>query len=127
MTNPRTSRRRDRRRAIGLLLLAGSVTSLATACGDDGVAANPDEPTIGVESLDAPGNRLADWKTYGTTLVVATVTGETEGETDLASAEANEGVVGRQVQVRIDERHWQDDSRGTEPEAARDFAMETLG
>lgn len=118
----RTETRRFRTAAVTTFSLWCVLVSLLTSCahvdssngvspisGPSGVAAEADEAY--------PADRIADWRDHGGALASFTVTGEARVAPSPDEIAAGEGVVGRDVAVRIDSRYWQKADYHTLPDS----------
>lgn len=87
------------------------------ACSGRGDGARSDDrvPSM-MGAKRVPDESLTDWVSYGDHLALVTVTGDRMLPVDPATRETGEGIVGREIDVRIDRMLWSRDQAPRLPE-----------
>lgn len=117
-----TRTRRLRTATVATISLSSVLVSLPASCAHDnsgdGVSPISGPSGVAAEADEAySADRIADWRDHGGVLASFTVTSEARVEPSPDEIAAGEGVVGREVAVRIDSRYWQKALYQTPPDS----------
>lgn len=107
------------------VLLVALAAGLASSCGEDEQADRDTARSVSVSGADAfPSGSLREWVSYADHVATYTVIDEKARPTDPAELEADGGIQGRQVTLKIDRVLW---SAKAAPPLPDEITMDALG